>query len=75
MSLETASILIKAVLGDDDVADDDSTEGTDDHLDDNQVIDDDNKQDKTKFGRAGGCDCGYNPRTCGAGHTCRWQYG
>ena len=23
----------------------------------------------------GGCDCGFNPRTCGAGAFCRWQYG
>lgn len=23
---------------------------------------------------SGGCDCGYNPNNCGAGHFCRWQY-
>ncbi|MCE7988105.1 MAG: hypothetical protein DYG89_43625 [Caldilinea sp. CFX5] len=22
----------------------------------------------------GGCDCGYSPLTCCAGHACRWQY-
>lgn len=24
---------------------------------------------------AGGCDCGYSPGTCGAGHFCRWSRG
>lgn len=25
-------------------------------------------------GAARGCDCGYTPSTCGAGHFCRWVY-
>ncbi|MGW5158666.1 hypothetical protein ACWEPN_24590 [Nonomuraea wenchangensis] len=29
---------------------------------------------EVKFGAAAGCDCGYNPNTCGAGWACRWQY-
>jgi hypothetical protein len=26
------------------------------------------------FGSSAGCDCGYNPNTCGAGWSCRWKY-
>ncbi|MEV7803259.1 hypothetical protein AB0O28_09975 [Microbispora sp. NPDC088329] len=30
--------------------------------------------DEVRFGSAAGCDCGFNPNTCGSGWACRWQY-